>query len=346
MSDQDQAKSDVKDFLLKEYEHNSTSMWKSEDAGETRFNWFIGVVGAVLAGLLSLAAGDHALSNPKHSLMLLIAGQSCLLVYGVLTRRRMENRNRMTDQCKRELNTIREIFKSPHFDSQKILSGYTPWRGNTRARRTGGLRETVIVINGLLVGGIVLGTLLLCTNSPITVSVGILFFVTSALAAASYAQIILSPHKPTHAGGIVVRQRGEVVEYLLVRPSSATAGAEWVFPKGHIEEMETPREAAIREVREEAGVIARVVTYVDRTRFWLKGKEIKVAFFLMRELTTVGQHEPRGQTWLQYRDALDSLTHEANKEILKHAEKLRKSIFLRHTAQVLRELRLGTSAWD
>ena len=57
---------------------------------------------------------------------------------------------------------------------------------------------------------------------------------------------------PTHAGGVVYSAASGDVRYLVVRATSEDE--EWVLPKGHIEPGETPREAAVREVREEAGV--------------------------------------------------------------------------------------------
>lgn len=51
------------------------------------------------------------------------------------------------------------------------------------------------------------------------------------------------------AGGVVRNAQGDV---LLLKHKSGS----WVFPKGHIDPGETPLEAALREVEEEAGVKA------------------------------------------------------------------------------------------
>jgi diadenosine hexaphosphate hydrolase (ATP-forming) len=51
------------------------------------------------------------------------------------------------------------------------------------------------------------------------------------------------------AGGVVFNPNGEV---LILRHRRG----EWVFPKGHIDPGETPLQAALREVEEEAGVRA------------------------------------------------------------------------------------------
>ena len=44
-------------------------------------------------------------------------------------------------------------------------------------------------------------------------------------------------------------------------------GAEWIFPKGHLEEHERPADAAVREVREETGLEIEIDGYVGSTRY-------------------------------------------------------------------------------
>jgi 8-oxo-dGTP pyrophosphatase MutT (NUDIX family) len=55
----------------------------------------------------------------------------------------------------------------------------------------------------------------------------------------------------THAGAVAYRSGGTRREYLVVTSSS---GAAWVLPKAHLEDGEAPADAALRELREEAGV--------------------------------------------------------------------------------------------
>jgi 8-oxo-dGTP pyrophosphatase MutT (NUDIX family) len=54
------------------------------------------------------------------------------------------------------------------------------------------------------------------------------------------------------AGGVVFDARGRVL--LLRRSDEGT----WCFPKGHVESGETPKEAAAREIKEEAGLDVRL----------------------------------------------------------------------------------------
>ena len=52
------------------------------------------------------------------------------------------------------------------------------------------------------------------------------------------------------SGGVVARHMDETVHVLLIRDPYA----KWGLPKGHVENGETSREAALREVREETGL--------------------------------------------------------------------------------------------
>ena len=66
----------------------------------------------------------------------------------------------------------------------------------------------------------------------------------------------------TRSGGIIVF--GNTI--LLLRKYNG----DWVLPKGRVEEGESMRQAAIREVHEEAGVKAKVEEYIGKINYTYK----------------------------------------------------------------------------
>lgn len=84
------------------------------------------------------------------------------------------------------------------------------------------------------------------------------------------------------AGGVVVR--GDETIVIVPRRRAANGRAVVALPKGHVDPGETPPQAAVREVREEAGVEAELVEKLGDVRYWYQrdGKRIAkvVAFYL------------------------------------------------------------------
>ena len=119
------------------------------------------------------------------------------------------------------------------------------------------------------------------------------------------------------AGAVVYRQ-GVEREFLLVRPRRTPN--QWIFPKGHLEEGESSRDAALREAREEAGVIGRIVHALEpRLSFDFNGRSYEVEYFLVEALDATPEYERREQTWLPGEAALINVTHAAAKGLLRTA---------------------------
>jgi len=123
----------------------------------------------------------------------------------------------------------------------------------------------------------------------------------------------------THAGGVVFRQRLGSSQYLLVQASKNPS--EWVLPKGHIEAGEDSERCAIREVKEETGVWARILQELRIVAYRLEDKPIAVRFYLME---AVGEGKPidcnRRCEWLSLEEALKRATHNDTRDILRLAE--------------------------
>ena len=72
------------------------------------------------------------------------------------------------------------------------------------------------------------------------------------------------------AGGVVYRPAAGRAEVVLVRIGPKRR---WQLPKGIIDEGEKPEQTAVREVREEAGVDARITASLDTIEYWYVGNE-------------------------------------------------------------------------
>jgi 8-oxo-dGTP pyrophosphatase MutT (NUDIX family) len=70
------------------------------------------------------------------------------------------------------------------------------------------------------------------------------------------------------AGGLVVDDPHAPTVGLLIAHRLRSGALVWSLPKGHIEQGETPEQAAVREVREETGITARVLAPLGVTDYW------------------------------------------------------------------------------
>lgn len=121
------------------------------------------------------------------------------------------------------------------------------------------------------------------------------------------------------AGAVVWRPGGAAPEIALVhRPSYD----DWSLPKGKLEPGERLRVAAVREVAEETGFRVALGHHVGRTRYLLQDPKPTtkvVEYYAARALD--GSFAPGDETdelrWLPPDAALDLLTHDRDKDIVK-----------------------------
>jgi len=327
----------ARDLLIQDYQHLSDSFWKNEQSGETRVNWFIGIVAGVCGGLVTLRTAERRPCGEMLHLVL-TAALLALLAFGFVTLARISMRNRATDEYKEELKRIRHKLKA--LSREDLIQDYFLFTRIDSGRRFGGLAHVVAVINSIII--VMAIGVLFCPANVLDGSADlqlrkpywIFLLVLAAIvifAVSLGAQVLYLRHKkrrrPRHkanrSGGIVYRKNDSVVEYLLVRPKQAGLAAEWVFPKGHIEENETHAEAAAREVGEEAGVLARPVCSVGRLVFKKNKEHVDTELYLMKAVGTCEPVERRESGWFNFDQALQELTHPESKRMLRLAEQKR-----------------------
>jgi 8-oxo-dGTP pyrophosphatase MutT (NUDIX family) len=72
----------------------------------------------------------------------------------------------------------------------------------------------------------------------------------------------------TSAGGLVLDRNSADASAALIGRLDRRGRLLWSLPKGHLEAGETAPEAAVREVREETGILGRVVAPLGVIDFW------------------------------------------------------------------------------
>lgn len=125
--------------------------------------------------------------------------------------------------------------------------------------------------------------------------------------------------KEKSCGAIVYNKNKEV---LIVKHNAG----HWDFPKGHVEENETEIETAIREVKEETNIDINIFSNYRYEIHYNPKENVEktVIFFLGSNKTndTIKQDaEIANIGWFNYNDALDILTYNDAKDLLKKSYK-------------------------
>jgi 8-oxo-dGTP pyrophosphatase MutT (NUDIX family) len=123
------------------------------------------------------------------------------------------------------------------------------------------------------------------------------------------------------AGSIVVRTDGKEPQVLLV--TAKRNPKNWIFPKGHIEKGETPEQAALRETKEEAGVIGKLIAPAGVLEYGILGAKARVEYFLVQFKREAGSPEDgRQRTWCKLEEALERMNYKNTRKLLRKAWKL------------------------
>lgn len=132
------------------------------------------------------------------------------------------------------------------------------------------------------------------------------------------------------AGGVAFRKRKKQIEVALI---SVGDNNRWQLPKGIVDKGESTEGAAVREVREEAGIDAGIVERIDKVEYWYfwneDGQRVRyhkfVYFYLLRyESGDVRDHdaEVNEARWVEIGEAIKLLAFNSEKRIVEKAKDL------------------------
>jgi mutator protein MutT len=132
------------------------------------------------------------------------------------------------------------------------------------------------------------------------------------------------------AGGVAFRRTGAETEVAIV---AVNPSRRWQLPKGIIDAGETPEIAAVREVREEAGVETELLELIEKVEYWYVGfhraERVRfhkfVYFYLLKYLRGEVEnhdHEISEARWVKVDEAIEMLAFKSEKEVVKKASNL------------------------
>ena len=127
----------------------------------------------------------------------------------------------------------------------------------------------------------------------------------------------------TSAGGLVLDTASESGSAALIGKLDRNGRMTWTLPKGHVESGESLEATAIREVREETGIQARVLASLGSLDYWFVSEQRRIhkvvhQFLLVRESGELDDSDPEVDAvdWVPYSELQTRLTYPNERKIL------------------------------
>jgi len=124
-------------------------------------------------------------------------------------------------------------------------------------------------------------------------------------------------------GAIAVRDTVKGPEVLLVRAKKDPR--QWIFQKGHQEKGETLAETAVRELKEEGGVVGDAIKSIGVSTFRSGGEDVEVTYFLVRD-TGRRKTAEREVAWRSFAEAQKLVSFDDARWLLEKAQQVLRSV--------------------
>ena len=167
------------------------------------------------------------------------------------------------------------------------------------------------------------------------------------------ANIQIPTLEPVSSGGVAFRRgAGGEAEVAVV---STLPTERWQLPKGIVDEGESPEEAALREVREEAGIETELVAPIETIEYWYVGgggggRRVRyhkfVHFFLLAYRggdVSDHDHEVSEARWVGIDEALKMLAFKNERAVMEKARGMIADLLKRREGNLMKREKENSS---
>lgn len=238
---------DDEKLLLAEYLHFSDGLFKNEEIGERRIEFFVTIATAVLAGVALLLTSDRLRVGEESVRKIALAALLGLLLLGIVTFSRILQRDKVTAEYKRIQRYLREELRKR---SASMEEYDIPFASARHKLLRGGLAVTAAGLNSLIVAFFIA---IFASGRPMNSSLAVSGFV---LTFSIHALFIIRATSSDRAqfyrvGAGAIITNGQKLVLALKRKGVIDA---WQVPQGGLKPGEAPLEGIFREIREETGI--------------------------------------------------------------------------------------------